>query len=163
MKHQIGFSKLTIFWLFPSVRAYDNETAAKLVCRGQLGWRKDVSIVAANFEVIFTPVGGTIVLNSSCCQNLILFIYGSLQPYRKNQILPRWYPHLVHDLTSPPTIYMLCLCCPSWVNQKTPSSNCQILHSFISLAKFKFAYVRVCTRAGICLRLVVLTSTGTSL
>ena len=47
--------EFTIFRLFPSVRADDNKTEAKLVCRGQLGWRKDVSIVAANFEAIFGP------------------------------------------------------------------------------------------------------------
>ena len=29
--------KIYNFLTFPSVRAYDNETAAKLVCRGQLG------------------------------------------------------------------------------------------------------------------------------
>ena len=48
------------------------------------------------------------------------------------------------------------LCCLSRVNQKTPLSNRRILNSFNSLAKFKFAYVRVSTRAGICSRFVVL-------
>ena len=44
-----------IFWLFWLMCANGNETAAKLVCCGQIGWQKDVSIVAANFEVIFGP------------------------------------------------------------------------------------------------------------
>ena len=58
-----------IFRLFPSVRAYDNETEAKLVCRGQIGWWKDVSVVAANFEAIFRPSGGSNVAISSFVQN----------------------------------------------------------------------------------------------
>ena len=36
-KHQITISKFTIFHSFPSVHAADDETAANLVCRGQIG------------------------------------------------------------------------------------------------------------------------------
>ena len=52
------------------MRANDNETAAKLLCRVQIGRREDVSTVAANFEAIFGPLGGRIVRISSCVHNL---------------------------------------------------------------------------------------------
>ena len=74
MKHQNGFSKFKIFQLFWLMQANGNETAAKLVCRGQRLWRKDVSVVAANFEAIFRPSGGRNVAISSFVQNLLLFI-----------------------------------------------------------------------------------------
>ena len=107
MKHQNGFSKFMIFQLFPSVRAYDNETAAKLVCCGQIEWRKDVSVVAVNFEAIFCPSGGRNVAISSFVQNSYCLTNLSLQLCKKNQIFLRWHLHLVHVLTLPPTIHIL--------------------------------------------------------
>ena len=96
-----------IFQLFWWLRANGNETEANLLCRIQIGQQEDGSIVAANFQSIFGPSGGRNVAISSFVQNSYCLTNLSLQPYRKNQILPRWYPHLVYDLTSPPTIHML--------------------------------------------------------
>ena len=99
--------EFTIFRLFWLMRANDNETAAKLLCRVRIGQREDGSTVAANFQSIFGPSGGRNVAIFSFVQNSYCLTNLSLQPYRKNQILPQWYPHLVHDLTLPPTIHML--------------------------------------------------------
>ena len=54
------------------MRANDNETAAKLLCRVQIGRREDVSTVAANFEAIFGPLGGRNVLIFSCFHDLFV-------------------------------------------------------------------------------------------
>ena len=106
MKHQNEFSKFTIFRLFQSVRAYDNETAAKLVCRGQIGWRKDLSVNAVNFEAIFGPSGGR-MLPFHLCPKFICFANLPLQPSICMHILPRWYLHIKHHLGLPLTIHML--------------------------------------------------------
>ena len=79
----------TIFRLFRSVRNEDDDTATKLLFTAQIGRREDVSTVASNFEAIFTPVGGKIVLISSCVQNSCCLSNVSLEPSIRMHILPR--------------------------------------------------------------------------
>ena len=60
------------------MRANDNKTAAKLLCRVQVWSIEDVSAVAANLEAIFGTVGGRIVRYCFCRKKLS-------QPNRKKE------------------------------------------------------------------------------
>ena len=66
--------EFTIFRHFPFIRANDHKTAAKLLCRVQIGQWEDGSTITANFEAIFCPSGRRNVAISSFVQNLLLFI-----------------------------------------------------------------------------------------
>ncbi len=71
------------------MRGNGNETEAKLLCRVHIGQQEDGSTVAANFQSIFGPSDGGNDVISSFVQNSYSLTNLSLQPYRKNQILPR--------------------------------------------------------------------------
>ena len=58
---------------FSTMRANDNETAAKLLCPPLIGSIEEESTVAANWEGIFGPLAGRKVVISFCFQNLLFY------------------------------------------------------------------------------------------
>ena len=59
---------------FFTFRFDDSKTAAKLLCRVQMGSNNDISAVASNSKAIFCPVGGRTGVISPCVENSLLLI-----------------------------------------------------------------------------------------